>query len=92
VVVHCAANTGFHVPLDEILATNAVGFIELLKVAAGCKRLKVRAVKGVMALLGTYHAAPQPEPRVCSDGTIRVDTLHLLSSPVTSGLRDFTAQ
>ena len=42
VIVHCAANTGFHVPLDEILRTNTVGFIELLKIAAGCKRLKVR--------------------------------------------------
>jgi nucleoside-diphosphate-sugar epimerase len=41
VIVHCAANTGFHVPLDEILATNTVGFMELLKIAAGCKRLKV---------------------------------------------------
>ena len=40
-IVHCAANTGFHVPLDEILTTNTVGFMELLKVAAGCKRLKV---------------------------------------------------
>ena len=39
--MHCAANTGFHVPLDEILATNTVGFMELLKIAAGCKRLKV---------------------------------------------------
>ena len=41
--MHCAANTGFHVPLDEILQTNTIGFVELLKVAAGCKRLQVRA-------------------------------------------------
>jgi len=47
VVVHCAANTGFHVPLDEILATNTIGFVELLKVAAGCKRLKVRLTVGM---------------------------------------------
>ena len=47
-VVHCAANTGFHVPLDEILATNTIGFVELLNVAAGCKRLKVRLAGGMM--------------------------------------------
>ena len=40
-MVHCAANTGFHVELEEIMTTNTLGFMELLKVAGGCKNLKV---------------------------------------------------
>ena len=43
VVVHCAANTGFHVELEEIVTTNTLGFMELLKVAGGCKNLKVHS-------------------------------------------------
>lgn len=42
VIVHCAANTGFHVPLEEILTTNTLGFMELLKLAGACKNLKAR--------------------------------------------------
>lgn len=41
VIVHCAANTGFHVPLDEIMTTNVGGFMEVLNIAASCKRLQV---------------------------------------------------
>ena len=41
VFVHCAANTGFHVPLDEIVKTNVRGFMELLKISRGCRNLKV---------------------------------------------------
>ena len=39
--MHCAANTGFHVPLDEIMTTNVGGFLQLLEIARGCKRLQV---------------------------------------------------
>lgn len=42
VIVHCAANTGFHVPLEEILTTNTLGFMGLLKLAGACKNLKAR--------------------------------------------------
>lgn len=41
VIVHCAANTGFHVPLDEIMATNVGGWQQVLEIARGCRRLKV---------------------------------------------------
>ena len=41
VVVHCAANTGFHVPLDEIVATNVGGWQQVLRLASGCTKLQV---------------------------------------------------
>jgi thioester reductase-like protein len=40
VIVHCAANTGFHVPLDEIMATNVGGWQQVLRLAGGCKNLQ----------------------------------------------------
>ena len=50
VVVHCAADTGFDEPLDQILRTNTIGLAEVMVLAKGCKRLQVQ------------HSSRKPSP------------------------------
>ncbi len=60
VIVHCAANTGFHVPLDEIMTTNVGGFMEVLNIAASCKRLQVPLPDTAIAYVRPcMHPTPQ---------------------------------
>ncbi len=70
VIVHCAANTGFHVPLDEIMTTNVGGFMEVLNIAAGCKRLQVPLPS---TAIGCFHPCmrctlPHCSPRSMQQG------------------------
>ena len=65
VIVHCAANTGFHVPLDEIMSTNIGGFMEVVNIAASCKRLQVLLPD---TAIGYLHPCTHPTPLRCSSG------------------------
>ncbi len=65
VIVHCAANTGFHVPLDEIMTTNVGGFMEVLNIAASCKRLQVPLPN---AAVGYFYSCMHYTALRCSSG------------------------